>query len=160
MAAVAGPGLRWPLARLGIDNGRTEGVNDMGMDVIGHNPTAPQGEYFRASIWQWPLLVKVITTLCRQETSACKYWEFNDGDGLNNEQALELSEALERKLRSGDVAFALCDPAVISNAESSVVAPLEAFFGSKLRHDAPIIDENFVAKFAAFVRASGGFSIW
>jgi hypothetical protein len=51
-------------------------------------------------------------------------------------------------------------PTVISNAESRVVAPLEAYFGSKLRHDAPIIDENFVAKFAAFVRASGGFSIW
>jgi len=24
----------------------------------------------------------------------------------------------------------------------------------------PIIDENFVAKFAALVRASGGFAIW
>jgi hypothetical protein len=73
----------------------------MGMDVIGRNPTAPQGEYFRASIWQWPLLVKVITTLCPQETSACKHWEFNDGDGLNSAQVVALAEALERKLRSG-----------------------------------------------------------
>jgi hypothetical protein len=99
----------------------------MGMDVSGRNPAAPQGEYFRASIWQWPLLVKVITTLCPQETSACKCWETNDGDGLNSAQARALAEALERKLRSGEVAFALCDPAVISNAESPIAALKEWF---------------------------------
>jgi hypothetical protein len=135
----------------------------MGMDVSGRNPTAPQGEYFRASIWEWPLLVKVITTLCPQETSACKHWKTNDGAGLNSAQALLLAEALERKLQSGEVAFALCDPAIISNAESPVAASVEALFrsqGLEMVHDEPIIDENFVAKFAAFVRASGGFAIW
>ena len=133
------------------------------MDVSGLNPTAPEGEYFRASIWQWPLLVKVITTLCPQETSACKHWETNDGDGLNAAQALAFAEALERKLRSGEVAFALCDPAIISNAKSPVASSIEAWFRSRgfetLRGEA-IIDENFVAEFATFVRASGGFSIW
>jgi hypothetical protein len=54
----------------------------MGMDVSGRNPTSPEGEYFRASIWRWPLLVKVITTLCPQETSPCKHWKTNEGDGL------------------------------------------------------------------------------
>jgi hypothetical protein len=77
----------------------------MGMDLHGHNPTAPEGEYFRASIWTWPSLVKVITALCPEETSNCKNWEYNEGDGLNGEQALQLAEALERKLRSGEVAL-------------------------------------------------------
>lgn len=40
------------------------------------------------------------------------------------------------------------------------MAALETCFQSKLRHDEAVIDENLVAKFAAFVRASGGFSIW
>ncbi len=31
----------------------------MGMDVYGRHPTAPGGEYFRASIDEWPLLAKV-----------------------------------------------------------------------------------------------------
>jgi hypothetical protein len=44
----------------------------MGMDVCGRNPSAPDGEYFRASIWKWPLLVKIITLLCPWEASACK----------------------------------------------------------------------------------------
>jgi hypothetical protein len=136
----------------------------MGMDVSGRNPSAPQGEYFWASIDRWPLLVRVITTLCPQETSACKYWESNDGDGLNSAQALALAEALERKLRSGEVASALCDPTIISNAKSPSGAAIDRWFRSQgfevLHLDEPIIDENFVAKFAAFVRASGGFSIW
>jgi hypothetical protein len=135
----------------------------MGMDVYGRNPTAPEGGYFRAAIWQWPLLVKVITTLCPQETSACKEWETNDGDGLTSAQALALAEALERKLRSGEVAFALCDPAVISNAESPIAAALDAWFesqGFNVWHEEAIIDEQFVAEFAKFVRASGGFEIW
>ena len=135
----------------------------MGMDVCGHNPSALEGKYFRANIWQWPLLIKVITTLCPQETSGCKYWETNEGDGLNSAQALVLAEALERKLRSGEVAFALCDPAIISNAKSPVAVSIEAWFrsqGFETPHGEAIIDEKFVAEFTAFVRASGGFSIW
>ena len=135
----------------------------MGMDVCGHNPSALEGKYFRANIWQWPLLIKVITTLCPQETSGCKYWETNEGDGLNSAQALVLAEALERKLRSGEVAFALCDPAIISNAKSPVAVSIVAWFrlqGFETPHGEAIIDEKFVAEFTAFVRASGGFSIW
>jgi hypothetical protein len=134
----------------------------MGMDVYGRNPTAPEGEYFRASINTWPLLVKVMTTLCPDETSHCK-WEYNDGYGLNGEQALALAEALERKLQSGEVAFALRDPTIISNALPQIAARIDAWARSQgfdVLHQEPVIDEHFVAEFAAFVRASGGFSIW
>jgi hypothetical protein len=135
----------------------------MGMDVSGRNPTSPEGEYFRASIWRWPLLVKVITTLCPQETSPCKHWKTNEGDGLNSAQALALAEALERKFRSGEVAAALCDPAIISHAKPSTGAAMEALLRSQglaFSHEEPIVDEHCVAKFTAFLRASGGFSIW
>jgi hypothetical protein len=54
----------------------------MGMDLHGHNPTAPEGEYFRASIWTWPSLVKVITALCPEETSNCKNWDTMRAMGL------------------------------------------------------------------------------
>jgi hypothetical protein len=121
----------------------------MGMDVFGQKPTAPQGEYFRASISQWPLLVKVITTLCPQETSPCKRWETNDGDGLTGPQALALAEALERRLQAGEVAFALCDVTIISNVELPVVAEIEAWAQSQgfeiLRPHEQVLDESFVA---------------
>jgi hypothetical protein len=136
----------------------------MGMDVYGWNPTAPQGEYFRASISQWPLLVKVITTLCPEETSPCKHWETNDGDGLNGPHAIALAEALESKLQAGEVAFALSDDTLISDVQLPVVAEIETWAQSQgfeiLRPHEQVVDESFVADFAAFVRTSGGFSIW
>jgi hypothetical protein len=133
----------------------------MGMDVYGRNPAGPEGAYFRASISQWPVLVKIITTLCPQETAGCKYWLTNDGDGLNSTQALALGNAIERKIRSGEVASALRDPVITCKSESPIIAAVEELFGAQsvaLCDEG--VDENYVAKFASFVRASGGFSIW
>jgi hypothetical protein len=135
----------------------------MGMDVYGRNPAGPEGAYFRASISQWPVLVKIITTLCPQEMAGCKHWHTNDGDGLNSAQALTLADALERKIQSGEVAVALCDPTIIRHAESPIGATIVAWFesqGCTVRRVNPTIDEHYVAKFAEFVRASGGFAIW
>jgi hypothetical protein len=133
----------------------------MGMDVYGRNPAGPEGAYFRASISQWPVLVKILTTLCPQETAGCKHWHTNDGDGLNSAQALALGNAIERKLQSGQVVAALRDPVITCQPEPPIIAALEQLFGAQL---VPLcdedVDENYVAKFAAFVRASGGFSIW
>jgi excisionase family DNA binding protein len=139
-------------------------ASDMGTDLCGWKPTAPHGEYFRASIWQWPFLVKLITTLCPEETSPCKHWDTNDGDGLPAPQALALAEALERKLQAGEVALAICDATIVRDAEIPAGAIFEAWLQSQgfetSRLQERAINENFVAKFAAFVRASGGFSIW
>ena len=133
----------------------------MGMDVYGRNPSAPEGEYFRASIDEWPVLAKIVTTLCPQETSPCKYWHTNDGDGLNDAQALALANALDRKVRSGEVAAALRDPAIANQLEPATVRAIAAFFGAQA---VPVsdedVDESYVAQFVAFVRASGGFNIW
>jgi hypothetical protein len=133
----------------------------MGMDVYGRNPSAPEGEYFRASICEWPVLAKIVTTLCPQETSGCKHWHANDGHGLNGAQALVLANAIERKLRSGEVAAALRDLAIANQPEPATLGAIGAFFGAQV---VPLcdedVDENYVAQFAAFVHASGGFNIW
>ena len=102
----------------------------MGMDVYGQNPEGPEGAYFRALISQWPELIKIITTLCPQETSGCKHWHANDGDGLDSGQALALGNAIERKLRSGEVAAALRNPSITCQAESPIVAAIEESLGA------------------------------
>jgi hypothetical protein len=133
----------------------------MGMDVYGRNPASPEGAYFRASISQWPLLIKIIMTLCPQEPSGCKHWHTNDGDGLNSAQALALGNAIERKLRSGEVEAALRDPVMTCQPEPPIIAAIEELFGAQsVALCDEDVDENYVAKFASFVRASGGFSIW
>lgn len=135
----------------------------MGMDLYGRRPTATQGKYFRASIRQWPLLVKIVTTLCPKETSPCKHWNTNDGDGLSGPQALALAEALEGKLQAGEVADAVCDADMANRVKLPVVAEIEAWARSQgvelSRPYERVVDEGFITDFAEFVRASGGFSI-
>jgi len=109
------------------------------------------------------LLVELITTLCPQETSPCEHWDTDDGDGLNSAQALALADALERKIQSGDVAVALRDPATTMPAESPVGATIQAWFESQgvtVRRVERSVDEHYVARFAEFMRATGGFAIW
>jgi len=75
----------------------------MGMDVIGLEPTMPEGETFRRSIWGWRPLAEMVCTLEPELTSGCTHWQSNDGDGLDAETSKELSDALQRDIAAGRV---------------------------------------------------------
>lgn len=69
----------------------------MGMDVVGrNNPDA----YFRNNVWWWRPLwdycIEVAPELCGNVAG-----HFNDGDGLDEDDALELSRILQSHLESG-----------------------------------------------------------
>jgi hypothetical protein len=76
----------------------------MGMDVYGKKPTTEEGKYFRRNVWGWRPLADLILGLCPVEARPCKYWQSNDGDGLNAKGAVKLADALDHHLESGDVA--------------------------------------------------------
>jgi hypothetical protein len=73
----------------------------MGMDVYGKAPTAPTGEYFRNNVWWWRPLAAYVCEGAPDITSACQYWQSNDGDGLNAAESLRLADALEAEITSG-----------------------------------------------------------
>lgn len=75
----------------------------MGMDVYGKAPRAPEGEYFRASVWSWRPLAVLLVTLSPELTAPCKYWQSNDGDGLGDNDASALGVLLQRRLDDGTV---------------------------------------------------------
>ena len=58
----------------------------MGMDVIGKNPKNETGEYFRNNVWGWGPLATYVCQVAPEITAKCKYWQSNDGDGLNGEE--------------------------------------------------------------------------
>ena len=75
----------------------------MGMDVIGRNPDSENGKLFCANIWWWPALwcycchiTAVAQTVQRGYT--------NDGDGLDETDALVLASILRSELESGRTA--------------------------------------------------------
>jgi hypothetical protein len=132
------------------------------MDVYGRNPTALEGEYFRHSVWGWHLPARLVTTLCPDEASPCGGWYCNDGDGLDAAQAAALAAKLEKLQASGDVeAYCAyldvrCEP---GNVMTKLVASLKAA-GLEVRHNEPRLEPRDMAEFVAFLKASGGFSIW
>ncbi len=76
----------------------------MGMDVFGVNPKSQKGEYFRNNVWWWRPLwnycVTVAPVVCCKVTGA----QFNDGDGLGDEDSLLLAKALKAEIESGRTA--------------------------------------------------------
>jgi hypothetical protein len=76
----------------------------MGMEIFGHAPTAPEGEYFRRNIWGWHPLASLVTALCPDEAAPCKDWHCNGGHGLDAAEAATLSAKLETLRASGEVA--------------------------------------------------------
>ena len=76
----------------------------MGMDVYGRKPTGKEGEYFRNNVWYWRPLADYIKSVAPDLHSKCKYWQSNDGDGLNAKDSLKLADRLAAELASGRTA--------------------------------------------------------
>ena len=86
----------------------------MGMDVYGKNATTEKGEYFRNNVWWWHPLWDYCCEVyppCREISG-----HTNDGHGLDDMEAKELSEILLREMREGRTA----------EYERSYMAELEA----------------------------------
>lgn len=75
----------------------------MGMDVFGNRPSSSTGRYFRRSVWGWRPLAQLVTTLCPKQSSGCRYWQSNDGDGLAGAEARALADALQAAIDNGTV---------------------------------------------------------
>src|ERR1700744_8202 len=74
----------------------------MGMDVYGRKPTTEDGKYFRNNVWWWrPLADYIVDVAPRALTGKCKYWQSNDGAGLNAKESLRLAVILREEIASG-----------------------------------------------------------
>jgi len=78
----------------------------MGMDVYGKQPNSERGEYFRNNVWWWRPLwdycVSVAPEVIGEETA--EHGHYNDGAGLDADDALILADILRNELESGRTA--------------------------------------------------------
>lgn len=155
-----------------------DGDMTMGMDVFGKQPTAPEGEHFRRNVWSWRPLAHMVTGMCPDETAACKYWQSNDGDGLNAADAAKLADRLDALLADGwidryvavrdaslaalpDETCPICGGGGIRN-NGVVNAPCNACHGKGARRPTDTwyaLNTDDVRDFAKFLRVCGGFEI-
>jgi hypothetical protein len=80
----------------------------MGMDVFGKNPAGEQGKYFRNNVWWWRPLAEYCVEVAPDICAPCKYWQSNDGDGLDADGAAALATALQHEVdENRTLAYAL-----------------------------------------------------
>jgi hypothetical protein len=74
----------------------------MGMDVYGQNPCTDEGEYFRNNVWYWrPLWSYVCDTFPDLVGATPELGHYNDGYGLDADQARKLGDAILEHIESG-----------------------------------------------------------
>jgi hypothetical protein len=75
----------------------------MGMDVYGKNAKNETGEYFRRNVWGWHPLWEYCENVHTELVEDVKHGHSNDGDGLDEDGALALANALRSDLENGTV---------------------------------------------------------
>ena len=115
----------------------------MGMDVCGLNPTSTEGEYFARNVWAWDQLASLCETVAPEESRPCRYWHYNEGDGLDAEEAMRLADRLEEVVANGQLAALL---EWLSKEDNVTVCSA--------------ISAESVSEFIGFLRTCGGFRIW
>lgn len=133
----------------------------MGMDVNGKAPTSKEGEYFWASVWTWhplwDLCCAVAPLVIGEETARdCQY---NDGKGLDAEQAKLLADALERALEIGIEKVRVLRPSR-SEAADAMMQMLGGSVNENARGSWYELQPERIRVFVQFLRACGGFEVW
>ena len=153
----------------------------MGMDVFGKRPRSEAGEYFCANVWSWKPLAAYCCDVAPEITQACKYWQSNDGDGLDDKGAIALANILEREISSGRTALyekaqeaiakVPCNICAGTGIRLQLVGAISNNGGSRCNGcqgegyvtpthtHYPFSAEN-VKAFVTFLRECGGFEIW
>ena len=149
----------------------------MGMDVIGMNPTSDAGREFRHTCDGWHPLAEYVCEVAPEITSRCTYWHSNDYDGLSEDDARGLAELLQREIDSGRTeAYVLLrqsEPKLMPNERCEICngtgdpdknGILCSECNGKGYHCPSateyVLRTRNVQRFAAFLRACGGFEIW
>jgi len=78
----------------------------MGMDVYGNSPTSERGEYFRNNVWWWRPLWEYCCEVGHKiiDEDLATNGHYNDGHGLDEDDAQALAETLLAELESGRTA--------------------------------------------------------
>lgn len=150
----------------------------MGMDVFGKNKDSEVGSYFRRNVWGWRPLAEMVTEMFPDLTAGCKYWQSNDGDGLDAAGSVALAKAINEAIADGRIAKYVRERDARLKALSKVECKICGGTGRRLWPDGVkecnachgdkvvepydkwySLDENDAKEFAAFLAECGGFEI-
>lgn len=137
----------------------------MGMDVLGKRPHDEKGEYFRASIWEWRPIHKLIRELCPDlfDEEGLVHLAYNGGSGPEDQETCsEMAKRFSVWLKSfdGDKYF-VDDSTLRVTRDGRLVSDKEMLRAPELvTESAYSVDRETLADWIQFLDRCGGFEVW
>ena len=139
----------------------------MGMDVYGIAPTSKAGEYFWASIWEWPSIHELIALLCGDllGTQTLVEMAYNGGAGTNEpEVCAKMAERFEAWLTVDprqEFVWAHDSGSLRITQDGRLISENELAENPDLVTKSPYcVRRKGVMEFVEFLKSCGGFCVW
>lgn len=138
----------------------------MGYDLYGMNPRNPAGEYFRSSIWTWPMFHSLIEETQVLGEEALQAICSNDGYKITNQEAIAIGNGILAIIENSndDAIYASVNansPATkMVDATNQLVAILTEQGGEVTRGGDEFVNKAYIQEFIDFCLASGGFGVY
>ena len=135
-----------------------QGVNAMGMDVYGRNPSDLAGKYFRATMWSWRPIHALCMDLCSDLLDAMGW---NNGAGPSNQETCtQMASRFDRWMEHHASGQQLESELQITE-EGRFVSEEEQAENPDLETKSPYeVDDEHLKEWVAFLRHCGGFEVW
>jgi len=138
--------------------------NTMGMDVIGRDPGDKRGEYFRASVWSWQLLLEAMIRSCGDflDRELLETMGFNDGAGpLNQKTCSLIADRIESLLEEAPGGFQVWGELRKTTSGRLLDADEARALPPEVETTTPFVtDGEQVKEFIDFLRHCGGFCFY
>jgi hypothetical protein len=135
----------------------------MGMDVYGRKPSAPEGKYFRATIWSWPPIHALMIELCSDLLSEklLAKMAFNDGAGPRTQKTCtEMAKRFEQWMEHHTEGHGLESDQRVT-PEGRFVTEQELAENPDMETVSPYsVGDEHLKEWIEFLRYCGGFKVW
>lgn len=138
----------------------------MGYDLYGLNPRNPAGEYFRSTIWTWPMFHSLIEETQVLGEEALEGICFNDGYEITNQEAIAIGYGILNIINDAkdDAIYAPVGPnesfTKINDMANQLVAVLTSQEAKVTRGGDEFVNKAYIQEFIDFCLASGGFGVY
>jgi hypothetical protein len=138
----------------------------MGYDLYGMNPRNPAGEYFRSSIWTWPMFHSLIAETQVLGEEALESICYNDGYEISNQEAIAIGNGISAIINNAD------NDAIYAPVNANESSIRMANMGNQLaemltgqgvdviKSGDEFVNKPYIQEFVDFCLASGGFNVY